>query len=251
MNNTINPLLSIGLTEKQAKIYLACLEYGPLSISEVAKYSGLKRAHLYNLIEELLTAQYMCRFQRGKRPLYKAESPQKILELQEQKVKALAAALPTLQAISSATNNVPQTTLHDSPAGLKDVYENIYQHVTQGKEVWFLSHIDDLISYDTWILRDFKAAVLSAKKSNVRELLADSKTARTYVESLRDMKLRHPIRFMDTSFQIYNDLIILKDIVVIVSLGKYPSALVIHDAKTQQTFRTLFEMAWMSADEKE
>lgn len=47
-------LQNIGLTEKEAKVYLACLELGPQPVSEIAKKARINRVTAYDILEKLL-----------------------------------------------------------------------------------------------------------------------------------------------------------------------------------------------------
>jgi len=53
MNQLNETLLQMGLNEKEAKVYLACLELGGATIAEIAEKSGVKRTSIYNFLEEL------------------------------------------------------------------------------------------------------------------------------------------------------------------------------------------------------
>ena len=47
-------LKTLGLNQKEASIFLASLELGPATISDIARRSNIKRTTVYNLIEPLL-----------------------------------------------------------------------------------------------------------------------------------------------------------------------------------------------------
>ena len=49
----IKNLKEIGLSENQAKVYLACLQLGQDSVLNIAKSAELKRPSVYLLLEEL------------------------------------------------------------------------------------------------------------------------------------------------------------------------------------------------------
>jgi len=55
----INKILrNLGLNEKEAKIYLACLELGSATVQEVAQKSSIKRTNIYNLLGSLKKKVY-------------------------------------------------------------------------------------------------------------------------------------------------------------------------------------------------
>ena len=46
-------LLKLGFNQKETQLYETIIENAPISITELAKLSGLKRTSLYHLLEKL------------------------------------------------------------------------------------------------------------------------------------------------------------------------------------------------------
>jgi len=46
-------LEKIGLSKKEAKVYLACLELSEATIGQISKKSGVKRTTVYDIVESL------------------------------------------------------------------------------------------------------------------------------------------------------------------------------------------------------
>ena len=53
--STINLLNKTGLTDGEAKVYLALLQNGGSSGYEASKQAGVPRSKIYNLLESLVT----------------------------------------------------------------------------------------------------------------------------------------------------------------------------------------------------
>ena len=47
-------LVNFGLSEKEAKVYLACLEIGDASANEISLKSDLPRTLVYDILERLI-----------------------------------------------------------------------------------------------------------------------------------------------------------------------------------------------------
>ncbi len=99
-------LQHIGLTEKEAIIYLALLQIGEGSILDIARHSGLKRPTIYSGIESLQQAQLIGKIHIGKRIHFYCETPKRIDEMLQKKREELKRILPELQAMI----NVPRGT---------------------------------------------------------------------------------------------------------------------------------------------
>ena len=70
-----NVLKQTGLTEKQAKIYLACLELGQAKVPEIAKKAEIKRTTAYGILDELVSLGLVNYSQKNKQKLYRAGNP--------------------------------------------------------------------------------------------------------------------------------------------------------------------------------
>src|SRR3569833_1103000 len=65
-------LLKLGLLPEIADIYLALLAYGPQTISQLARHSGIERTRIYRLLEELKRSCLVEIETRYKRSIFKA-----------------------------------------------------------------------------------------------------------------------------------------------------------------------------------
>lgn len=95
----------VGLSEKEAKVYLACLMVGPSPIQQIAERAGVKRPTTYVMVKSLIERGLVCTTEAGKRTHFYACSPKKIVDILEEekkandrKQKAFKAALPELLA---------------------------------------------------------------------------------------------------------------------------------------------------------
>lgn len=72
-------LRSLGLTESESIVYLLSLELGPAPVQEIARKAGVSRMTTYTAIESLSTKGLMSSLQKGKKMLYTAENPERLL----------------------------------------------------------------------------------------------------------------------------------------------------------------------------
>ena len=78
MTEATSRLLELGLTDKEAGVYLAMLELGPASVQEIARKSGVNRSTSYLTIEALKERGLASSSTRGKKMLFTAESPSRL-----------------------------------------------------------------------------------------------------------------------------------------------------------------------------
>ena len=131
----------LGLSEKEAKVYLAALELGPHPVQDIARKAGVNRATTYVMIEVLTQRGLMTSLERGKKRLFNAEPPDRLLslirvkerELQEQE-REFSQALPELRAILAASSERPRVRFFEGPEGLRAIREEIL--AADAKEMW-------------------------------------------------------------------------------------------------------------------
>lgn len=100
MQKIINALISLGLTDKEAKIYLALYKVGQATAYEIAKEAGMKRPTVYVLIEELRKKGLALIVPHQKNQVYIAKDPHEFISESQtefnRNAHELLASLPTV-----------------------------------------------------------------------------------------------------------------------------------------------------------
>lgn len=91
---------SIGLDEKDQKVYLALLKLVDAPISRIAKVSGIQRTTAYYRIEKLIKLGLASSYRHHNVKRFVAENPNKIRGVLESKMLMLDKYLPELQTVS-------------------------------------------------------------------------------------------------------------------------------------------------------
>lgn len=126
MKELIERLAEYGLSDKESLVYLAMLELGPASVQDIAKKAGVNRATTYVMIEALKRRGLMATFEKGKKTMFVAESPDVLKKLTDQEKKAiqekenrLQEALPLFMALfNSAGSNKPMVKFFEGAEGV-------------------------------------------------------------------------------------------------------------------------------------
>ncbi len=87
----------LGLDDRQISIYRALLRLGPASIRDVAAESGINRGSTYETLKQLATKGIVSYFPKGRRRVFQAEDPERLLSLGESKQQALSLAMDQLR----------------------------------------------------------------------------------------------------------------------------------------------------------
>jgi len=124
-NDLLSTLKDIGLEPKEADIYLSVLKLGKASITDIAKVSEIKRTTVYEYVNKLVKDGLFHKTAQGKRLIYVAEDPSKLIRLLEHKRKKAASILQDLQDIYATASHKPHIKLYEGIEGIHSIYDEI------------------------------------------------------------------------------------------------------------------------------
>lgn len=120
----ITKLCELGLSEDEAKIYLAVLELGGSYVSSIAKKSGVHRVNCYKILDDLVNKGLVNSFTKNKVKHYSVESPRTLLHQQEEKLETAKRLLPELFSITNALAYKPKIQYYEGVEGVKNIFED-------------------------------------------------------------------------------------------------------------------------------
>ncbi|OGI26664.1 MAG: hypothetical protein A2359_03230 [Candidatus Moranbacteria bacterium RIFOXYB1_FULL_43_19] len=241
-------LEQIGFHEKEAKVYLACLQLGQDTAYHIAQKCGLKRATVYFTLNLLVERGLVSIWKTKKATLFRAANPKKLFTQIKRKEEMLTEIFPLLQSIFNFDEDRPNIQIFEGREGVRQIYAEIVEYLSKGKEIqcWGdLSHIWNL-------LEDLTNKLLKETQTRhykIREILNENEKNKEYVKSIRKNKNpNHKIRFLPDD-QIFsgNDNVIFGDKLVIFSTQNKLFATVIESQDIARSYKILFNLAWQNA----
>lgn len=244
MERLKNELENIGLGDKEARVYLACLELGPANIQGIVDKSGIKRSTLYEILESLKEKGLMSVTTKGKRKQYVAAEPENLLRTIKEREKLLKEILPELKSINNVGFVKPKITFYEGKEGLRDIYMEALRSSTNNAD-WIspMKSVLETVGVD-WME---KYVELKVKKNywirsiHVSDLLIDSyryQDPTTFKKTLRD------VRFSPKGINIPNAIGIYDNKVAILSSRKEGFGFIIESEDYAQSMRELYKLLW-------
>lgn len=238
-NTDLKILEELGLTKKEARVYLACLELGVNSVLNIAKKAGVKRPSAYIVLDSLIEKRMVTKVLAKKGIFYSAENPQKILTDLDRKRQDLKDMLPLLKAVHKKGIEKPQVRFYEGKDEMKKVYE---EDIYLAKEILFYgSSMKDFVNEFPGTIEKGKK-LFKRNKSKIREIVSSDSFDQKYAKKYNNPPFWQIIAVSEGS-KFFADNIIWKNKVAIVSLEKL-FMLVIESEDIANTYRTIFELMW-------
>lgn len=129
-NEMAEILQKLGLSDREAKVYLSLLELSQATVTKVSRKAGINRTTGYDILDSLAHKNLVRLSGKEPKEVYVAESPEKLIVMLEQRLseteKQLETAkeyLPQLKTLHT-DNKRANVKFYEGIEGLKEVYED-------------------------------------------------------------------------------------------------------------------------------
>jgi HTH-type transcriptional regulator, sugar sensing transcriptional regulator len=137
-------LQAAGLTEGEAKVYLALLETGLATSGKIVKKSGVSKSIVYHLLAKLMEKGLVSFIVKEKTKHFQAADPSKLLEFLTAKDEELRKtadeiekALPRLLALQQARPS-SEARVYTGLRGVRTAHEHLYDKLERGESYFSL-----------------------------------------------------------------------------------------------------------------
>jgi len=145
----ITLLEKLGLSEKEAKVYLAALELGEDSVQNIAKKAGVNRATTYVILEKLMGLGLISTYEKDKKTVFVAQDPKELVNLLEEerqgiesREKELKDNLNQLTAIFNMNRAKPVVRFFEGAEGLEAMDRYGKEQLRKNSELLYIMPID-------------------------------------------------------------------------------------------------------------
>jgi len=245
---TQKQLIELGFNEKEAKVYLALLELGPATATQIARKAKINRTTSYDILDSLAGDGLINLIGETKIQKYAAESPEKVIKFLENKIlktkeqlNLAQSLMPQLLSIYSSREK-PKVKFYEGAEGMREAFEDT---LTADREILAYAVGEDMNkALPAKYFRDyFKRRTL--KNISVRVIAPDTKESRAVVindaKELRTSLLVPKEKFyFSIEMNIYNNKIM-------VASWREKFAIIIESEEISSAQRKIFELAWEGA----
>ena len=241
----------VGLSENQAKVYLSALELGETSMTELAKKAVLKRPTTYLVVDELILLGLLSETKKGKRRIFSAVHPRRLLQIAKFREKQIEESLPELVAIYGEPKEKPKMQMFEGINGVRLMYQEIFQWLNKKEEILAFADIGNLRKYIPEALIEFKQLLRSLRDPKIRELNYGDEEGKKWSEETKKLRGKnHHVRILPTDFEFgASDNFIFGNKLVIFSLKKDIFVIIIESEDIAKTYRAMFEWVWKQGKE--
>jgi sugar-specific transcriptional regulator TrmB len=242
-------LTKLGLSENQAKVYLATLQLGTDTVQNIARYAMLKRPTVYLLLDDLVNLGLMSKTQKNRKTVFLPADPQHLLDKVQTQEKIIGGLLPHLQALYNVNPEKPSIKIAERVDGVRNVYNAIFNYFLQHKneELLIFGALKDASAHFKEEVVDYFYTIMAQSLNPIREIGNDDVETRRYYRRSFRLNPRHTIRLIRGDGQfIQTDNMLYGNTLVIFSVREQIFAITIESPTIAETYRTMFNMAWRS-----
>lgn len=233
----------LGLSDKEALLYIELLKSDSLSGIELSRNTGIKKATVYLIIDSLVSKDLIREIKVGKRIHFKAESPdqfkvifdKKKYELESQ-MKNIQEIIFELKSIEKKVGTKPSVTYYEGKQAMKESIEEYVGQIgySQGDDYGIYSY--DLFE-KIFSKKDIEEIDRRRIENNVK-FKAIYTGGNKFIPNKPNQEL---IKVAQDMFPIESEILIFNDEVKIHTLGKDVFGISIKNKEFATTMKSLIE----------
>lgn len=252
----ISQIEDLGLSNKEARVYVANLILGPAGVQQIADTSGIKRVTTYVILESLVNLGLVSQTTKAKKTLFNAESPenlQRLLDKKEESLKdqkqQLKELLPELDSLKTLPKDTPHVKFYDGVEGIKTINQMFFTELKKSgiTESYGISNLDDLSKY---------LPEIEDRRGNPARLEAGIKSKFIYTSQKgaimkeSDKEKNRESRYLPPEkFNFSCDLSIAgKYLALLSTSGSQPIGVVIESLPIASGMKSIFDLAWEASE---
>ena len=232
-------LQEFGLSNTEAKVYLALLELGKSKAGEITKKSTVNRTNVYDALERLIEKGLVSYVSENNKKSFEAVNPKRLQEILKDKQEKLGKTINELQTKYNKSQKKEDASVFRGKKGIKSIFEDI------------INDKNDLFAYGGES-RFKEMFPFYQKHWNDERAKLGIKVKIIYNEKVKEIKKKEQLKLLEMKFlpETYNFpsmvLVYGNKVVTIVWLDE-PFAFMIKSEEAVKSNMNFFELLWKLA----
>ena len=233
----LDSLVQAGLSEAEAKVYLALLRQGQMTAGVLAKSVGFHRRTVYDVLDRLLEKGLVSKISENNKQVFSAAPPERLKDYFTEKIAIVDEIIPKLTPITTKEEKEP-VRFYKGKYGLKTVFED---QISEGKPILIFSASPQAYSlfkfyFKWWDLRR------KENKIPVKAIFSTEMRNKLKKIPLSEIKFISKRYMGPTSINIYGN-----KVSQIVWDKESPFAIVVKNKQMADNYRNFFDLLWKRA----
>jgi sugar-specific transcriptional regulator TrmB len=237
-------LKEFGLTDKEAKVYLALLKLGTALVQDVAKEAGTYRTYTYEILKSLKEKGIVSYVIKSGKQYFEAAEPGKMLSIMKEKENKLSSIMPELKGIYKSAAEKPKVELYEGKEGLKTILDDL---VRTKKEILVYSSTRKQQKLLQFYFPNF---IRRRVKERIKTKVLTERSAETLELCRKDREELREMRFLPAGMEFPTATNIYGNKVAILSLEKEIVGVIIESKSIADTQRMVFNLLWKMAEKQ-
>lgn len=252
----ISHIEELGLSNKEARVYVACLLLGPSPVQRIADQAGIKRVTAYVILESLVGLGLVSQSIKGKKTFFIAEEPnnlERLLVKREQELRDqrfnFQQILPELGRLKAIPKELPEVKFYDGVDGVRSLQSGFFAgYKGTDKTMYGISNIDQLHAF--FPERGLGTANPERLKSGVNSQIVYS-SQRGAVYKAYDQEVQRASRFIPPDkYPLSGDINVIGEYVIMIAfVGARPMGITIRNSEMARAMKSVFDILWDFAEQ--
>ena len=237
-------LETIGLSNKEVRVYLALLELGQATAAQVARPAGINRTTAYDILGSLAGKKLVTALGKEPKQEYKAEAPESLLKFQKERIRrdegflgVIEELMPELKSMHRAKDK-PVVRFYEGEEGLRHVYEDT---LTSHETIRAYASVEDtnagLPDYFPRYYERRTAASIGIRAIFPHTKEAVERSARDKVERRESLHVPREKFSFSPEINIYDNK-------VMIASWKEKMGIIIESKEIADAMKKIYELAW-------
>lgn len=252
----IRRIEELGLSNKEARIYVSTLMLGPSSVQQIADHSGIKRVTAYVILESLAALGLVSQSIKAKKTLFVAESPENLSRLLDNREKSiheqrdqLKEILPELLSLKDLPVDAPVVKFYEGIESIRSINQTYFELMKKEgvTETFGISDLDELRRVFPDI--EDKGANPSRVKAKMKSRFLYT-SRRGPIMAKTDKLVGRQSRYLPRDkFHFLSDISFAGDYTFLITLASdRPVGVVIKSNAITNGLKQVFNLAWEAAE---